>query len=130
MNNAATKSLRFTRTHEWVSLEEGGDVVCIGITQHAQELLGDIVFVELPDVGKVISQSEELAVVESVKAAADVYAPVSGTVIAINERLNTEPEAINTDPYGMGWIFKIQLSKPEELEHLVDETHYAAWLED
>ena len=130
MKNIDITQLRFTRTHEWVSVEEGGATVVVGITQHAQELLGDIVFVELPEVGRDISQAQELAVVESVKAAADIYAPVSGTVIAVNDRLTTEPESINQDPYGAGWIFKLQLSNTQELDDLVDAEQYEHWLED
>ena len=130
MKNVDITQLRFTRTHEWVSLEEEGTIVVVGVTQHAQELLGDVVFVELPEVGRQITQAQELAVVESVKAAADIYAPVSGTVIAVNERLTTQPEAINQDPYGAGWIFKLQLSNPTDLEDLVDAQQYENWLED
>ncbi len=103
------QNLKYTRTHEWTRLD-GPDEVTVGITDYAQHALGDVVFVELPEVGRVLSQAETFGVVESVKAASDVYAPLSGEVIAVNEALLDAPEAINTDPYGDGWMIKLRPS--------------------
>jgi glycine cleavage system H protein len=115
--------LKYTPTHEWVRLEEN-NIACIGITAHAQELLGDIVYIELPDIKKTLKQSEEVCVLESVKAAADVYAPLSGIVTEINTLLSDTPELINSDSYGQGWLFRLQLSDASELEKLLDFTIY------
>ncbi len=113
----------YTKTHEWVRPE--GDGTCtVGITQHAQELLGDMVFVELPEVGKVLAAGQECGVVESVKAASDVYAPVAGTVVAINDTLSSAPEQINQDPYGAGWMMRLQLANTSALDGLLDATAY------
>ena len=101
--------LKYIASHEWLRLEDDGTVT-VGITDHAQDLLGDVVFVELPDVGDTIAVDDEISVVESVKAASDVYAPISGEVVAINEALEDDPEIINSDPYGEGWFFRM---KPE-----------------
>lgn len=117
-------NLKYTSSHEWVKTEADG-TVSIGITQHAQELLGDMVFVEAPAVGRHLNAHEECAVVESVKAAADVYAPVSGTVTAINDDLDSGPEAINSDPYG-AWIFKMKPDNAADADALLDEAAYQA----
>ena len=110
--------LRYTNEHEWLRQEEDGSVT-IGITDHAQAALGDLVYVELPEVGQDVESGGEMAVVESVKAASDVYAPISGSVIAINEVLADDPEKINADPYGDGWLFKIEFKDDVELITLV-----------
>lgn len=120
--------LKYAATHEWVRLEEDGTVT-IGITDHAQELLGDIVFIELPEEGAVVSAKDEISVVESVKAASDIYAPVSGEVIAINEDLTDAPETVNSSPYGDGWLCRILPSNPSELEELLDADTYAGMCE-
>jgi len=121
--------LRYTESHEWVSTEEDG-TVRIGITDHAQEALGDLVFVELPNLGEQIDQGDSCAVVESVKAASDIYSPISGEVVAINENLEDEPGLINTDPYGDGWLYSVEPSDLGELEDLLDAEAYAERLED
>lgn len=115
--------LRYAPTHEWVCLEANGEVR-VGITEHAQDLLGDMVFVELPEVGRFLDASEECAVVESVKAASDIYAPVSGEVIAINEELEDSPELVNSDPYGDGWLFRIKVADDTDLAELLSATDY------
>ncbi len=115
--------LRFAETHEWVSLEDEG-VVKIGITDHAQQQLGDLVFVELPEEGASFVQGDACAVVESVKAASDIYCPVSGEVVAVNELLIDAPETVNNDPYADGWLFSIRLDDPDELESLMDAEAY------
>ncbi|MFZ0218702.1 MAG: glycine cleavage system protein GcvH [Candidatus Aquirickettsiella sp.] len=115
--------LKYTATHEWVRLEDN-NIVCVGITEHAQGLLGDIVYVELPAIKKILKKSEEVCVLESVKAAADVYAPLSGVVTEINTTLNNSPELINSDPFGQGWLFRIQFSDAGELENLLDFVTY------
>lgn len=115
--------LRFAESHEWVSQEEEG-VVRIGISDHAQEQLGDLVFVELPEEGATFAQGDACAVVESVKAASDIYCPVSGEIVAINDMLTDSPETVNTDPYGDGWLFSVRLDDPEELESLMDAEAY------
>lgn len=117
------KELKYLETHEWVR-NEGDGTVTIGITDHAQDSLGDVVFVELPEVGAMLAAGDESAVVESVKAASDIYAPVSGEVIAINEQLEEEPETVNNSPYGDGWFYKIRMSDPSELEGLLDADGY------
>lgn len=122
MSNVPSE-LRYVASHEWVR-EEGEGIVSIGITDHAQDLLGDVVFVELPDIDAEVATGDDTGVVESVKAASDIYAPVSGTVVAINEELEDAPELVNSDPYGDGWFYKIKLSDPEELEALLDADAY------
>ncbi|MDO8208436.1 MAG: glycine cleavage system protein GcvH [Gallionella sp.] len=117
-------NLKYTASHEWVKTESDG-TVSIGITQHAQELLGDMVFVEAPAVGRSLKAKEECAVVESVKAAADVYAPVSGTVTAINGDLDSSPEAINNEPYS-AWIFKMKPDNAADIDALLDAAAYQA----
>ncbi len=124
MSNTPSE-LKYAASHEWARLEEDGTVT-VGITDHAQDALGDVVFVELPDVGAVLAASDEIAVVESVKAASDIYAPVSGEVIAINEALEDTPETVNEDPYNDGWFFKIQPEDVSELENLLDAEGYIA----
>lgn len=119
-------SLYFTEEHEWILVE--GDVATVGITEHAQEQLGDIVFVEVPDEGKVFDKGDEAAIVESVKAASDVYSPVSGEVIEGNEALADDPSLVNSDPEGDGWFFKLTLSDPSELEELMSASEYKAFL--
>lgn len=115
--------LKYTTTHEWLRLEDN-NIVCVGITAHAQELLGDIVYVELPAIKKILKQCEETCVLESVKAAADVYAPLSGIVTEINATLSKSPGLINTDSYGEGWLFRLQFSNANELENLLDFATY------
>ena len=116
--------LRYAETHEWVRTETDGSVT-VGISDHAQEQLGDLVYVELPDAGRVVAQGEEIAVVESVKAASDVYSPLSGEVTEVNEALADTPETVNSEPYVDGWLFKLKPSDPGELESLLDAEHYA-----
>ncbi|WP_313326575.1 glycine cleavage system protein GcvH [Pseudomonas qingdaonensis] len=116
--------LRFAESHEWARLEADGTVT-VGISDHAQEALGDVVFVELAEVGKVFAAKNAAGVVESVKAASDIYAPVSGEVIAVNEDLSDSPESLNNDPYA-SWIFKLKPSNPAELEQLLDAAGYKA----
>lgn len=120
--------LKYVASHEWIR-EEGEGVVTIGITEHAQDLLGDVVLVELPDVGDEVSAGDDAGVVESVKAASDVYAPLSGEVVEINEALEDSPELVNSDPYGDGWFFKLKLTDPAELDDLLDADGYAAHCE-
>jgi len=109
--------LRYATTHEWIRAE-GQGVYTVGITEHAQELLGDMVFVDLPDEGEGVTQAEDCAVAESVKAASDIYAPISGEIVELNEQLEDTPELVNTDPYGEGWMFKIKAEDDSELEAL------------
>lgn len=119
------KNLKYTKTHEWVK-QEDKDILTVGITHHAQHLLGELVFVELPTVGQSVSQGKEIAVVESVKAASDVYAPISGQVVNINERLRGTPNLVNTDPYGEGWVFRIKPERREDLNNLLGALEYEA----
>ena len=121
--------LKYTESHEWVSPPEDG-VVKIGISDHAQEALGDLVFVELPAVGEQVDQGDSCAVVESVKAASDIYAPVSGEVVAANEELEDAPDLINSDAYGGGWLFAVKLSDPAEVEGLLNAESYSNTLDD
>ena len=120
-------SLYFTKEHEWVRVE--GDTATVGISNHAQEALGDIVFAELPEAGRKVSKGQEAAVVESVKAASDVYAPVSGEIIEGNSAVADDPSLINSDPEGKGWFFKLKLADEGELEGLMDETAYREWIQ-
>lgn len=117
--------LKYRDSHEWVRKEADGTFT-VGITEHAQELLGDMVFVDLPDLGNTYSQGEDCAVAESVKAASDIYAPLSGEIIEINSALESEPELVNSDPYTEGWLFKIKASDDTEFETLLDAAAYAA----
>ena len=115
--------LKYATSHEWVR-DEGNGVYTVGITEHAQDLLGDMVFVELPDVGDVVAQGDDVAVAESVKAASDIYAPISGEVVAVNDALNDSPELVNGSPYAEGWMFKIKASDASELAGLLDAAGY------
>jgi glycine cleavage system H protein len=119
-------SLHFTREHEWIRVE--GDVATVGISDHAQQALGDIVFAEVPQAGKRVAKGAEAAVVESVKAASDVYSPVAGEVIEGNPAIADDPALINRDPEGEGWFFKLKLDDPGEVEGLMDETAYREWV--
>jgi glycine cleavage system H protein len=118
-------SLKYTEDHEWVRLE--GDVATVGITEHAQDALGDVVFVDLPEAGTQLLQKDTAGVVESVKAAADIYAPVSGEVIEANQALVDDPSLANSDPLGAGWFFKLRLADPGQLDALMDEAAYTAF---
>ena len=121
-------STKYTEEQVWIRLDSaGGDVATIGITHHAQDALGDIVFVDLPEIGKTIAQKDVAGIVESVKTAADVYMPASGVVTEVNEALRADPALANTDPLGAGWFFKVKLSNPAELDGLMDETSYTAF---
>ncbi len=119
--------LKFTKDHEWLRIE--GDVATVGITTHAQEQLGDLVFVELPEPGARLEKGSAVAVVESVKAASDVYAPVSGEVTEVNQAIANEPSLVNSDPLGNGWFFKIKIADSSQLADLLDEKAYEALLE-
>ncbi len=121
--------LKYARSHEWARLEENGTIT-VGITDHAQEALGDVVFVELPDVGTALAAADDAGVVESVKAASDIYAPVGGEVIEINGLLEDEPEMVNTDPYNEGWFYKLQPSDTSELEALLSAEDYQQQCDD
>ena len=119
--------LKYTKDHEWLRLE--GDLATIGITPYAQDKLGDLVFVELPSIGATLEQGAPAAVVESVKAASDVYAPVTGEVIAVNDKVTTEPGLVNSDPTGDGWLFRIKIADKTEFDALLDEAGYKAILD-
>jgi glycine cleavage system H protein len=119
----APEGLKFARSHEWVRVEDDGTVT-VGISDHAQDALGDVVFVELPESGRDVGAGDEVAVVESVKAASDIYAPVSGTVVAVNEALADAPETVNSSPYGEGWFFRLQPADAGEIEALLDAEAY------
>ena len=121
--------LRYLATHEWGRIDEEG-ILTVGISEHAQDLLGDIVFVELPDIGKELDAEEESAIVESVKAASDVYAPLSGEVIEVNEKLLDEPEIVNSSPLEDGWFFKIKLNDASSFDNLMTEEEYNATCEE
>ncbi len=121
-------TMKYSKEHEWIRVE--GDVATIGITQHAAEQLGDLVFVELPDIGKTVAPGDEAAVVESVKAASEVYAPISGEVIEVNSVLADEPGKVNEAPEGDGWFLKLKLSDASELDALMDEAAYKAFVEE
>lgn len=122
MSNVPTE-LKYAASHEWLRKEEDGSYT-VGITEHAQELLGDMVFVELPEVGDTLSAGEECAVAESVKAASDIYSPLSGEVLAINDALEDSPELVNSDAFGDGWFFRVMPSDEAELENLLDADAY------
>jgi glycine cleavage system H protein len=119
-------SVYFTKEHEWVRVD--GDTATVGISDHAQEQLGDIVFAEVPETGKRLSKGQEAAVVESVKAASDVYSPVSGEVLDGNSKVADDPSIVNSDPEGEGWFFKLKLDNPGELDGLMDENAYREWV--
>ena len=118
------QGLSYVSSHEWIR-NEGDGIVTIGVTDFAQEQLGDVVFVELPDIGTQLTSEDEFGVIESVKAASDLFAPVSDEVIAINEQLDDDPELVNSDPYGDAWLLQVRLTHPEELEHLLDAEAYS-----
>ncbi|MDR2335383.1 glycine cleavage system protein GcvH [Diaphorobacter ruginosibacter] len=119
-------SIHYSKDHEWINAADANSAV-VGITVHAQDALGDVVFVDLPEVGKTFSQGEVAGVVESVKAAADVYMPVSGEIVEVNEALRDDPSLANSDPLGAGWFFKVKLSDASQLAGLMDETSYNAF---
>ena len=121
-------SIKYTQDHEWIKVD--GNVATVGITHHAQDALGDVVFVDLPEVGKTYAQKDAAAVVESVKAAADVYMPVNGEVLEVNEALRDDPSLANSDPLGAGWFFKVSLVNPSELDGMMDETSYTSFAAD
>ncbi|BDY03463.1 MULTISPECIES: glycine cleavage system protein GcvH [unclassified Ferrimonas] len=121
--------LKYTSSHEWIR-PEGDNEYTIGITEHAQELLGDMVFVDLPDVGDEVNAGDDTAVAESVKAASDVYSPLTGEVVAINEELEDSPELVNSDPFGDGWLFRVRISDEAELANLLDAEGYQAVIDD
>jgi len=120
------QNLRYNTSHEWVLLE--GDIATVGISDHAQEELTDVVFVELPPVGKSVDVGDPTAVVESVKAASDIYAPVSGEVVEVNDAVEADPSLVNTDPYGKGWIFKLKVKDAAQVEALMDAAGYEAMI--
>ncbi len=122
------KELKYSKDHEWLRKDSDGSYI-VGITDHAQELLGDMVFVDLPEVGSAVSAGDDCAVAESVKAASDIYAPISGKVVAINEELEGSPELLNSDPYQDGWLFKIEASDESEIAALLDAAAYQALLD-
>lgn len=121
--------LKYNSSHEWIRVEDDGSVT-VGITDHAQEALGDVVYVELPEIDSEVAIEDEVAVVESVKAASDIYAPISGTIIAVNEDLEDAPETVNSACYDDGWIFKMTPSEPGELDNLLDAEAYAAEIDE
>lgn len=121
-------SIKYTPDHEWIKVD--GNLGTVGITHHAQDALGDVVFVDLPEVGKTYAQKDAAAVVESVKAAADVYMPANGQVTEVNEALRADPSLANSDPMGAGWFFKVKLANPADLDALMDETGYTSYSAD
>jgi glycine cleavage system H protein len=122
----APPGLKYSKEHEWVAAEE--TAATIGITDHAQEQLGEIVYIELPSIGEKISKDDPFGVIESVKAVSDIYAPVSGTVVEVNEDLAESPEAVNEDPYGDGWLIKVRVSDPSDLDDLMDHEEYEEFI--
>lgn len=122
------KDLRYTATHEWAKLDK--DVVVVGITDFAQDQLSDVTFVELPNIDDKFVAEDEAASVESVKAASDVYAPVDGTVVAVNDKLQTQPDLVNSDPYGAGWLFKMKPDNPDDVDVLMDADQYQELIPD
>ncbi|MEM7407484.1 MAG: glycine cleavage system protein GcvH [Pseudomonadota bacterium] len=123
------ETLRYVATHEWVR-DDGDGLVTVGITDHAQEQLGDVVYVELPDPGAAFNAEQECAVVESVKAASDIYAPVGGEVVAVNDALTDTPETLNSDPYGDGWLMQLRIGDPLEMDRLLSAADYLATLDE
>lgn len=117
------EELRYTKSHEWIRVDEDGNIT-VGITDHAQEQMGDLVYVELPDIGRTVGDGEELAVIESVKAASDVYSPLAGEVAEVNEALSDAPELVNSDPYGDGWLFKLTPNDSSDLNDMMDADEY------
>lgn len=128
MSNVPTE-LKYAASHEWVRDEGNGEYV-VGITEHAQELLGDMVFVDLPEVGTIVSAGDDCAVAESVKAASDIYAPISGEIVAVNGELEAAPELVNSEPYTDGWLFRIKASDEAELDGLLDADAYQASIDE
>lgn len=120
-----SKQLKYSKSHEWVSVDDSG-IATVGISDFAQSALGDVVFVDLPAIGKTVAATAEVAVVESVKAASDIYSPVSGEIVEINTALQTAPDLVNSAPLEGGWLYRIKLSTPSELDGLLDEQAYAA----
>ena len=120
-------TVKYTKDHEWVRIE--GDTVVVGITDYAQSQLGDVVYVELPEVGRRVQKGKEAAVVESVKAASEVFAPLSGEVVAVNSELSGEPGRINSDPMGEGWFMKLRIANAKEMDDLMDEKAYSGFVE-
>lgn len=118
--------LKYAATHEWVRIE--GDLIVTGVSDHAQDALGDLVYVESPEVGRQVTAGEPVGVVESVKTASDIHAPISGTVVEINEALDDDPDFVNDEPYGKGWIYKIKADNPADVEKLLNHTEYEAGL--
>ncbi len=121
-------TIKYTPDHEWLKVD--GDIATVGITHHAQDALGDVVFVDLPEVGKTYAAKDAAAVVESVKAAADVYMPANAEVLEVNEALRADPSLANSDPLGAGWFFKVKLANPADLDALMDETSYTSFAAD
>ena len=128
MSENIPDDLRYTKTHEWVKIEDDGTLL-VGITDHAQGLLGDMVYVEAPEEGREVDAEEACAVVESVKAASDIYSPVAGEVVEGNEALGDTPEVVNSDPYGDGWIMRIRPANPDDVQHLMYADDYIAHVE-
>ncbi|KEY59277.1 glycine cleavage system protein GcvH [Serratia sp. DD3] len=128
MSNVPTE-LKYAASHEWVR-DEGNGEYLVGITEHAQELLGDMVFVDLPEIGTAVSAGDECAVAESVKAASDIYAPISGEIIAVNNELESSPDLVNSEPYADGWLFRIKASDEAELDMLLDADAYLASIDE
>lgn len=118
--------MKFTEEHEWLRIED--DVVVIGITEHASSQLGDVVFVELPDVGTEVTKDEEICVIESVKAASDILAPLDGEIVEVNEAIVTDPGRVNDDPMGEAWFFKIKAAEPEQMDDYMDEAEYKSFI--
>ncbi|QWA12017.1 glycine cleavage system protein GcvH [Sodalis ligni] len=129
MSSSVPKELKYTTSHEWVR-DEGEGVYSVGITEHAQELLGDMVFIDLPEVGAEFAASDDCAVAESVKAASDIYAPISGEIVAVNEELEASPELVNSAPYTEGWLFQIKAADESEVAALLDADAYEATLDE
>ncbi|MBD1228758.1 glycine cleavage system protein GcvH [Xenorhabdus griffiniae] len=121
--------LKYTESHEWVRSEGNGEYT-VGITEHAQKLLGDMVFVDLPEIGTEVNSGDDCAVVESVKAASDIYAPVNGKIIAVNPDLENSPELVNSEPYNEGWLFRVKIADESELANLLDAESYRSLLEE
>ncbi|MFP9229492.1 glycine cleavage system protein GcvH [Pectobacterium cacticida] len=121
--------LKYTTSHEWV-LHEGEGIYSVGITEHAQELLGDMVFIDLPEVGTVVAAGDDCAVAESVKAASDIYAPIGGEIVEVNDELDNAPELVNSAPYTDGWLFRIKIADESDLDELLDAEGYQASLEE
>lgn len=126
--NDIPKNLKFTKTHEWLNCDQ--EEMVVGITEHAQELLGDMVFVDLPEVGQAVNVGDELGVVESVKAASDFYSPISGVVVAVNQQVNDNPSLVNTAPYKEGWLVKIKATSPDEINTLLNAEQYQNEIEE